>query len=82
MFIAADLVSLRIRVFVCVNSSRPSQHFAFMSGLVFLELNRYYRINYLAQRHSIMALGRLDPSTPRAHVKHSATEPLRSSEAL
>ena len=43
-------------------------------------LNLYKRIKCLAQGHSAVPLVRLEPTTPLSEVKHSTTEPPRSSD--
>ena len=53
------------------------------SGQVFLGLTSTKQgINCLAEGHKAVALVRFEPATPQSRVKHSTTEPPRSSTKL
>ena len=58
----------------------PNNNFSVMSGRVVLGLtSTKQRIKYLAQGHKAVSPVSLEPTTPRSQVKHSTTEPPRSS---
>ena len=58
----------------------PVNIFIVMSGQVFLDLTRIKQsIKCLVQGHNAVLPVRLEPATPLSRVKHSTTEPPRSS---
>ena len=58
----------------------PISIFSVMLGRVFLGWTRTkQKIKCLAQGHNAVPLVRLEPATPQSRVKHSTTEPPRSS---
>ena len=58
----------------------PVNMFSHLSGQVFLGwTSAKQRIKCLAQGHNIVPLLRLKPANPRSPIKHSTTEPPRSS---